>query len=226
MTHLPEPLALLGGTFDPVHYGHLRLGEEVRQALAPIDVRLVPGRDPPHRHAPHASAAHRLAMLRLALQEFPHLAIDAREIERSGKSYTVLTLESLRSEAPARPRVLILGADVLLGLTTWHRWREIFDLAHLLVVHRPGIALAIERMAPQLAIEWERRIARDPAVLRQRPAGAIVVQPVTPQPISASAIRAALARGAPDEVQGLLPAPVLAYIETNRLYGPHPQDAS
>jgi cytidyltransferase-like protein len=131
-----EPLALLGGTFDPVHYGHLRLADEVSRALAPIEVRLVPARDPPHRGAPHASAAHRLAMLRLAQQEFPELVVDAREIERPGKSYTVLTLEGLRAEMPARPLVLIVGADQLLALTAWHRWQALFDLAHLLVVAR------------------------------------------------------------------------------------------
>ena len=219
------PLALLGGTFDPVHYGHLRLADEVARVQAPIEVRLVPARDPPHRGAPHASARHRVAMLRLALAEFPRLALDTREIERTGKSYTVLTLESLRREAPRRPLALIVGADVLLGLMTWHRWREVFDLAHLLVVARPGVDLAIGNMPPQLASEWQRRLAADPRALRERPAGAIVVQAITPHPISATAIRAALARGAVDEVRGLLPPAVLAYIETNRLYGTHTPDA-
>lgn len=222
MSARADPLALLGGTFDPVHYGHLRLADEVARALAPAEVRLVPARDPPHRHAPHASAQQRGAMLRLALREFPHLGLDAREIERAGKSYTVLTLESLRSAAPERPLVLILGADTYLALPSWHRWREIFDLAHLLVVERPGVTLAIDRMAPHLARQWERRLAPDLATLRLRPAGAIVVQAVTPQRISATAIRAALARGAADQVRGLLPSAVLAYIETHRLYVPSP----
>jgi nicotinate-nucleotide adenylyltransferase len=208
-----------------VHYGHLRLADEVSRAQAPIEVRLVPGRDPPHRGAPHASARHRVAMLKLALAEFPQLALDTREIERRGKSYTVLTLESLRQEAPQRPLALVVGADVFLGLTTWHRWHDVFGLAHLLVVARPGVELAIGRMAPQLAREWEQRLVADAAALRQRPAGAIVVQAITPHPISATMIRAALARGAIDEVRGLLPPAVLAYIETNRLYGYPPPDA-
>lgn len=216
---LPDPLALLGGTFDPVHYGHLRLADDVARALAPAQVRLVPARDPPHRGTPHATAAQRVAMLGLALAEFPGLALDTREIERTGKSYTVLTLEELRAEAPARPLVLITGADTFLGLESWHRWREIFDLAHVLVVRRPGVELAIDAMTPHLQDEWRRRLAPDLAALRARPAGAIAVQPITPQPISASAIRTALGRGAVDEVHGLLPPAVLAYIETNRLYG-------
>jgi nicotinate-nucleotide adenylyltransferase len=220
-----EPLALLGGTFDPVHYGHLRLADEVSRALAPIEVRLVPARDPPHRGAPHASAAHRLAMLRLAQQEFPELVVDAREIERPGKSYTVLTLEGLRAEMPARPLVLIVGADQLLALTAWHRWQALFDLAHLLVVARPGVSLAIDALEPHLRQEWTRRCTADVAALRARPSGAIAMQPVTPQPISATAIRQALAEGGTDAVRGLLPPAVLAYIRSNRLYGPPPDAA-
>jgi nicotinate-nucleotide adenylyltransferase len=202
-----------------VHYGHLRLADDIGRALAPAEVRLVPARDPPHRDAPHASAAQRLAMLRLGVAEFPRLAVDDQEIERAGKSYTVLTLEAVRSAAPHRPVGLILGADALLGLPCWHRWRAVFRLAHLVVAARPGVALAIDDMPPQLAVEWKRRYAPDAAVVRQAPAGRIVVQPVTPQPISATALRQALAQGDVDGVRGLLPPAVLAYIETHRLYG-------
>ena len=214
-----RPLALLGGTFDPVHYGHLRLADEVRRALAPLEMRLVPARDPPHRGAPSAGAADRLAMLRLAIEEFPALRIDERELLRAGKSYTVLTLEELRAEAPQRLLALVLGADALLGLTAWHRWREVLDLAHLVVVARPGTRLAIDELPPQLRDEWQRRVQPDAGPLHRTPAGSIVVQPVTPQPISATAIRAALARRAVSDVRGLLPARVLTYIETHRLYG-------
>ena len=217
-----DPRILLGGTFDPVHYGHLRVADEVRRTLAPAEVWLVPAKDPPHRGEPRASAAQRLRMLELAQAEFPALRIDPRELERSGKSYTVLTLESLRREEPDRPLALLLGADALLGLPAWHRWRELFDLAHLVVATRPGATLATAAMDPQLRLEWEARLAPDADALRRRPAGAVVLMPVTPQPISATAIRAALARGAIDEVRGLLPAAVLAYIETHRLYGIHP----
>jgi len=220
-----EPLALLGGTFDPVHYGHLRLAEDVHRALAPIEVRLVPARDPPHRGAPRASALHRLAMLRLAQEEFPDLVIDPREIERPGKSFTVLTLEGLRAEMPARPILLIIGADQLLELPKWHQWRSLFELAHLLVIARPGVPLAIDSLEPHLQREWSRRYTRDVAALRNRPAGAIAMQPVRPQPISATAIRAALAEGRVDAVRGLLPSAVLAYIRSNRLYGPSPDAA-
>jgi nicotinate-nucleotide adenylyltransferase len=216
---MDRPLALLGGTFDPVHYGHLRLADELRRALAPLEMRLVPARDPPHRETPAASAADRLAMLRLAVEEFPALAIDGRELARDGKSYTVLTLEELRADAPERPLVLVLGADALLGLPTWHRWHDVLALAHLVVVARPGTMLAIDGMPPHLRREWEARVQPDAGAIRRTSGGSIVVQAVTPQPISATAIRAALALGRVSEVRGLLPSRVLTYIETHRLYG-------
>jgi nicotinate-nucleotide adenylyltransferase len=168
-------------------------------------------------------------MLELARLEFPRLGIDTRETARSGKSYTVLTLESLRAEDAARPLAWIVGADALLGLASWHRWRELFALAHLVVVGRPGVDIGAGLPAALLP-EWSARLARDPAALRAAPAGAIYRQDVTPQPISATAIRAALARGAPGvaAVRGLLPDRVLAYIGRNGLYGTHnlPQDAT
>jgi len=214
------PLGLLGGTFDPIHYGHLRLADDVRDALALPEVRLIPGGDPPHRGEPPASAVHRLAMLDLACQEFPALTIDVREIRRSGKSYAVDTLEALRAEAPGRPLLWIIGADSLLGLPQWHRWRELFGLAHLVVAERPGIALEAALPAA-LVPEWNARLVSDPAHLRQSLSGAIYRQRVVPQPISASVIRAAIARGAAVSVRGLLPDGVLAYIERNGLYRAH-----
>ena len=112
------PLALLGGTFDPVHNGHIGLADDVRRALGLSEVRLVPAGDPPHRGGPSASGRDRIAMLQLAVADHPELAVDAREVEREGKSYTVLTLEELRKEAPARPILLIVGADAF-GVTAF-----------------------------------------------------------------------------------------------------------
>jgi nicotinate-nucleotide adenylyltransferase len=223
------PLGLLGGTFDPVHYGHLRLADDVQRALSLPELRMIPAGDPPHRGTPHASAADRLAMLELARVEFPRLIIDPREIRRDGKSYTVRTLEELRAEDDARPLWWIVGADALLGLSGWHRWRELFGLAHLVVASRPGVALD-PALPPRLRPEWDSRVTTDAALLRARPAGTIFRQDVTPQPISATAIRAALARGTDGiaAVRGLLPDGVLAYIDRNRLYrAPNlPQDAT
>jgi nicotinate-nucleotide adenylyltransferase len=212
-------LGILGGTFDPIHYGHLELARELGVALPLSAVRLVPAGDPPHRPAPVASAGDRLAMVRLALAENPGLEIDEREIKRHGPSYTVLTLEELRDEDPARSLALIVGADAFLGLPCWHRWHELFDLAHLVVVARPGVTLDLAQDPPLLA-EWERRRTSDALSLLAAPAGTILVHPVTAHDISATTIRALLARGAAglDAVRGLLPPAVLAYIERNQLY--------
>jgi nicotinate-nucleotide adenylyltransferase len=212
-------LGILGGTFDPVHNGHVELARELRAALPLSAVRLVPGGAPPHRAAPIASPADRLAMVELAIAGHPGLVADAREIARSGPSYTVLTLHELRTEDPARPLALIVGADAFLGLPSWHRWRELFTLAHVVVVARPGVAFDPAR-APALLPEWERRRTGDPRALVATPAGAILTQPVTAHDISATALRALLAQGPAghDAARGLLPAAVLAYIERNQLY--------
>jgi len=197
----------------------LRLADDVAQALAPVDVVLVPAGDPPHRGAPHAVAADRVAMLRLALAEFPRLAVDTREIARGGKSYTVDTLAAIRGDMPGRPLLLLVGADAFLGFPKWHRWMDLFDLAHIVVVPRPGVTLDRTLSGP-LAAQWQARSTTDAGLLRARAAGSIYVQPVAAQPISSTAIRAALADGESRavEIAGLLPAAVLAYIESNRLY--------
>ena len=144
--------------------------------------------------------------------------IDLREIERGGKSYTVDTLAGLRAEMPQRPIALLVGADAFRGFPSWHRWQELFTLAHIVVVPRPGVPLA-QDLPAALDHEWRTRLAADPRALRERTAGTIYVQPVSAQPISSSEIRAALARGARSvEIAGLLPAAVLAYIESKHLY--------
>ena len=220
MTPTPPPLAMLGGTFDPVHYGHLRFADDVRRALELPEVRLVPAGDPPHRAGPAATAADRLAMLQLAVSEFPGTVVDQRELDRPGKSYTVLTLEELRREFPHRPLLLLVGADAFRGLPSWHRWREIFDLAHLVVVERPGVDLAASLPAPLLP-HWRERLTDDPKRLRSRPAGSIFVQAIAPHAIAATAIRDALVHdGARESLRELLPPAVLAYIELHHLYRP------
>jgi len=216
-------LGILGGTFDPIHCGHVELARELRSALRFSAVRFIPAGDPPHRSAPVATAEHRLAMVELALADQPGLEVDAREVRRAGRSYTVETLAELRREAPARPLALIVGADAFLGVPEWHRWHELFDLAHLVVVARPGIVLD-GTLPPALADEWARRHSDDPGAIAAVPAGAIITQKITAHAISASAIRAQLARGPVGiaAVRGLLPAAVLAYIDRNQLYRSRP----
>jgi len=210
-------LGLLGGTFDPIHCAHLELAREVMQALSLGAIHLIPVGDPPHRRAPVASADDRLAMIELAIVDYPNLVADDRELRRRGKSYTVLTLSEMRSAAPAQPLALLLGADQFLALPTWHRWRDVFALAHVVVVARPGMPLPATLDAP-LEGEWHDRRTTDVDALAAQPAGAIFVQPITPHPVSASMIRAALARNDVAAVRGLLPPAVLAYIERNHLY--------
>ncbi len=205
-----RPLGIFGGTFDPIHYGHLRPAQEVLGALSLDEIRFIPTAQPPHRPAPEASPNQRLHMLRLALADFPRFTADDREIRRGGSSYTVLTLESLRVEVGERPVCLILGLDAFLGLETWHRWREIPDLAHLVVLTRPGWVL--DELPP-----WAHgRHCADGGSLARSSAGRLFFLAVKPQNISATGIRAALARG--ETVQDLLPQAVQGFICQNHLY--------
>ena len=213
------PVALLGGTFDPVHLGHLGLADDARRTLGVDEVRLMPAGDPPHRNAPGASGAHRMAMLRLAVERHPGLAIDDRELRRRGKSYTSITLDELRAEDPVRPLILILGADAFRGLPTWHRWRDLLSLAHVAVAARPRDPFDAA-LPDELLPLWRERRTADVGDLLSAPAGRILVVPIVPRDISASAIRTALSRGGADalSVRALLPPAVWDYIALHRLY--------
>jgi nicotinate-nucleotide adenylyltransferase len=213
-------LGILGGTFDPIHYGHLRFAADVRAALGLARVLIVPAGAPPHRPAPFAPAQARLAMAELGCAEFPGLVADGREVHRPGPSYTVTTLQSLHAEDASRPLALLLGVDALQGLAGWHRWELLLTLAHLVVADRPGVRFKTEELEEPLRIQYERRLTTDASRLSRTLAGAILRVPIVPQAISATAIRAAIARGASGraEIAGLLPPAVLAYIDRNQLY--------
>ena len=213
------PIGVLGGTFDPIHYGHLRLAEEVGETLKLEEVRLVPSGTPPHRSAPQVAAAHRLAMAQLATAGNSRFTVDAREAHRAGPGYTFDTLAELREEAgSARPLVLLVGADAFLEFATWHRWHEIFSLAHVAIAHRPRFPVErwAERMPQPLAREYAARHMQQPLATHLQPAGGIVVVPFTALDISATAIRDMLRAGASPRY--LLPASVLDYIREHRLY--------
>lgn len=218
---MPEPVGLLGGTFDPIHFGHLRLAEEACEQLALASVLLTPAGQPPHRAAPDTSAEHRLAMVRLGAHGNEHFAVDDAEIRGGGPSYTVLTLERLRKKLGAKlPLVLLLGADAFEGLPQWHRWHQLFELAHIAVANRPGhpphARQFPEVVSAELADATKQRIVTDTAALRQSPAGHVIGFDMTPLAISASLIRARLAAG--QSVRYLLPDSVLDYIRLNNLY--------
>lgn len=210
------PLGILGGTFDPIHCGHLRLAEEAREALGLGGVRLIPAGDPPHRSTPMTSADRRLAMVRLAIAGNPAFEVDDGEVTAQGKSYTVLTLERLRSECGERPLVLIVGADAFLGLTSWHRWQELLDFAHIAVATRAGSTL--DGLSAELADFCRPRMADDPAALHAAAAGHILRFEMTPLMISASLIRGLI--GQRRSPRYLLPDSVLDYIGRHLLYHP------
>ncbi|HHJ13184.1 MAG TPA: nicotinate-nucleotide adenylyltransferase [Gammaproteobacteria bacterium] len=207
-------ICILGGTFDPVHFGHLRPALEVQQALGVARLDLLPCRQPPHRAAPVLPAAARLELLRLAVAAEPALGVDARELEREGPSWMVDTLSSLRAGmGDDEPLCLALGMDALAGLAGWHRWREIPDLCHLVVMQRPGRDWpATGEVAAWLAGARTDEIDR----LHAQPAGLACPVPVTQLDISASAIRAGLAAGR--NMRYLLPAVVLERIRQENWY--------
>lgn len=214
---LSEPLGLFGGTFDPVHYGHLRLAEEAIAHLALGGVRWIPAGQPPHRGTPQVTAGQRLDMVRRATAGNPRFSVDASEVEASEPSYTVHTLERLRRELGARQQlVLLVGADAFAGLTTWHRWRDIFALAHVAVSHRPGFPVETASLPHALAAEFNARRLADASALQANPHGGIVTFAMTQLAISATQIRKLLANGL--SARYLLPDDVLDYIQIHSLY--------
>lgn len=207
-------LGILGGTFDPIHLGHLRLAEEAREALDLGVVHFVPSAVPPHRAQPALGPDARLALVQAAIAEQPGFIADGRELERQGYSYTVDTLRTFHVEFPDRHLVLILGMDAFNGLTKWHRWQELFDWAHIAVASRPGA----EATGESAALLAERRILPDE--LGRRRAGGIVALEITRLDISATAIREAL--GAGRSVRYLVPDcllnPLQAHYSEPHLY--------
>ncbi|MEO5623078.1 MAG: nicotinate-nucleotide adenylyltransferase, partial [Dokdonella sp.] len=189
---MTRPLAILGGTFDPIHNAHLRVAWEAAEVLD-AEVRLLPASAPPHREPPIADAEQRAALVRAALAGQHRLALDPRELHRAGPSYTMNSLIEMRAEiGDARPLVLLLGADAFGGLPSWHRWRELFDLAHIGVLTRPG---HIGTLPTELRTKIASRRCSSVAMLCESPAGRVLPIPVTPLEISASQVRALLAAG-------------------------------
>jgi nicotinate-nucleotide adenylyltransferase len=219
----PQPIGLLGGTFDPIHLGHLRLAEELGEALGLAEVRFIPTGTPPHRGQPQASRDDRLAMVRLAIVGNPRFVVDAHEIHKTDPCYMVDTLTELRAECGSeRPLTLFLGTDAFLGLTTWHDWRRLFALAHLAVAHRPGFDPVTRQaaMPDALARELAQRRTESSADLHSTPAGRIYLYATTQLDIAASRIRGLIRSG--HSARYLVPDAVLDYIERHRLYRKEP----
>jgi nicotinate-nucleotide adenylyltransferase len=208
-------IGVLGGMFDPVHLGHLQLARVALEELALDVLRMVPCHLPNHRAPAAASAQARLTMLSLATQNVPRIVVDDRECRRQQTSYTVDTLLALHAEFPAATLVLVLGDDAFAGLERWHRWQQILELAHLLVVSRPGAAQAL---SPTLSDLVRRCQVDTVAQLFERPCGALLRSRKMQMDISSTAVREALqARRA---TSALLPACVQDYIDVHGLYTP------
>ncbi len=206
-------IGIFGGSFDPVHYGHLRPAREITDALALDLLLFIPSGLPPHRDAPLAAPQQRLAMLEAAIADEPRFRLDRRELERRGPSYTVDTLTALRAEHPADALVLVVGADAFLGFPQCRRWHELFGLAHVAVAHRPGWQLA---PGGELGKEMEARRS-DARTAFSRPAGSVLLQAVTPQDISSTRVREAAAAGR--DLAALVPPPVAKLIKDSHCYG-------
>lgn len=219
---IPLPV-YYGGTFDPIHNAHLAIAGGVRDALE-AEVHLVPAADPPHRLPPGASAGQRAQMVRLAIAGQPGLVLDTIELERARcvpqrPSYTVDTLAQLRRQhGPGRPLAWLIGGDSLDSLHRWHQWPRLFELAHVVVVGRPGNPLPDAPPAPLRQVLAGREWCRDAADLRARAAGCLYPLPLPLREGSATAVRQAIAAGKP--VDTLVPAAVAAYLRQQELYRP------
>jgi nicotinate-nucleotide adenylyltransferase len=206
-------IGIFGGTFDPIHYGHLRSALEVNELFGLSKLLLIPSAQPPHRPQPAASALERLQMLELAISHHPELSIDARELERHSPSYMVDTLSSLHQDYPQETLVLFIGCDAFKQLMNWHQWQHLFDFAHIVVMTRPGAVL------DTLHEFFKARSCQQLTELASTRAGKLYFQHVTALDISATAIRQLITN---QKNPGyLLPDTVLAYIRQHQLYQRH-----
>ncbi|MGH8035607.1 MAG: nicotinate-nucleotide adenylyltransferase, partial [Lysobacterales bacterium] len=200
-------IGIFGGTFDPVHFGHLRAADEARELLSLADFRLLPAGNPPHRSRTFAPAAHRLAMLRLALEGHTDLWADDREARRTGYSYMVDTLAEIRREEGDVPVLLIIGQDAANTLDSWHEWRKLFNLAHIVIMRRPESS---HDYSGALLRQVQQRLITDPGHLRESSSGMVLPLELTQLAISSSHIRQQIGSG--KSVRFLMPENVIHYI--------------
>lgn len=214
-------IGILGGAFDPIHFGHLRLAEELGEALGMAEVRFIPTANPPHRSQPMASAVQRAAMVQLAIAGNPKFRLDNREISRNlehgNPSYTIDTLLSLHEESGGHTAFcLILGSDAFLGLSGWHRWDELLNYCHIVVAHRPNALFTPDKLPLPLQQTWEKCLTTSVNDLKNKSAGHILLQPITALDISATRIRQDLKSN--KSVRYLVPDMVVDYIRAQQLY--------
>lgn len=208
-------IGLLGGTFNPIHFGHLRMAQELTDALKLSEVRFIPSANPPHKAAPKVSAQQRAQMVQLAIDDNPLFKLDRRELERTGASYTIDTLISLREELGKNASLcLMMGSDAFTKLDSWHRWQEMLDYCHIILVQRPNSKT--EKLSDKMTAFLSEHYTENIDDLAEKSAGYIHMQAITAQDISATNIREKLALGCSPKY--LLPDNVLNYIQQHQLY--------
>lgn len=211
-----QRIGLLGGTFDPIHFGHLRLAQELTDTLALDTLRFIPAANPPHRQLPAVTATQRAAMVQLALAGNPKLVLDRCELQRTGTSYSIDTVLALRQQfGPDTALCMVMGSDAFIKFDTWHRWHELLAHCHLVLVARPNTPLQ-GQLSDRLQALLSQHLQKDLAALGLSPSGAIIMPPITALDISATAIRACLRQQ--KSPRYLLPDAVLDYIQCHRLY--------
>lgn len=217
---MAKPIGILGGTFDPVHVGHLRMALELHTALDLAEVRFIPIHTHPFGKTLHATTDQRTAMLKLAVTELPQCQVDMRELQRASVSYTVETVISLREEVGPTPICLFLGLDAFRQLADWHRWNELLNYTHVVVVDRTDMTrtMSASEFNPTIATLLKHHAVDSIQPLHDRPAGCILHQSIPVLDISATRIRSMLA--AEHSIRYLVPDAVLDYIRKHKLYIP------
>lgn len=211
-------IGVLGGTFNPIHFGHLRLAQELADTLSLAEVRFTPAANPPHKTAPSVSAFNRAEMVKLAISDNPLFKCDERELKRAGVSYTIDTLTSLKIEVGAKTALcLIMGSDAFTQLNTWYRWQELLDYCHIILVQRP-LTTATDQpaLANELTLLLQNHYTENISDLSSQNAGFIHMQTITALSISSTAIRAAVKLK--QMPRYLTPQTVINYIAANQLY--------
>ncbi len=206
-------IGVFGGTFDPVHYGHIKPALSVKQALNLAQIRFIPNKIPPHREIPWLSSEQRLSLLKSALQNIPDVCVDERELRRDGPSYMVETLQSLKQEMPAETLCLIIGMDAFFGLTRWYKWRSLFDFCHLVVTTRPGFdqASLAEHMSDEDYVYLTQKMTQDVNALSPLETGKILLQSVPQLDVSSTQIRTKLLNA--EDISQWLPDDVIQQLK-------------
>lgn len=211
-------IGILGGTFNPIHFGHLRMAEELAEYLRLDQIRFIPSANPPHKSDPKVSADDRANMVQLAIEDNPRFSVDRLELARTGASYTIDTLLSLRDDLEELTALnLIMGTDAFMHFDTWHRWEDIIQHCHIVLVQRPQQGLTdLPKLSQPLEAFLSAHYTEDPTDLHQAPSGHIHMQTITPLTISSTDIRARYNQQ--QSIRYLCPKKVVDYIAENHFY--------